>query len=246
MRFEEKCATHNVQNGYTSTNEEPELFRRLLGVKRFNRAASICSGGEIPMMVLLPRSKEVVAIDHSYVALAACWIKAKILEDLGANKMREDLIDERYDNLNAVMAKVKDTIPAELKAHINMNSYTLGEMRKEVFHNRIHPRTLRKLDNLTLVHGDLTDLTQYGQFDILYISNAMEHQNRFKKNPALQDFLPLVKDEGLLLASGYSAFSKSGAKVLNGWEHLRTIRGIRTGWNHSLLKKVPQEKVATP
>lgn len=62
--------------GYACTNEEPHIHTALIDQHHpdgkdgtFQRAAAISSGGEIPILVLLTRAEEVVAIDHSYMAL---------------------------------------------------------------------------------------------------------------------------------------------------------------------------------
>src|ERR1051326_4607040 len=77
LSFEDRFAGHNGQ-GYAITNEEPEVWAELLdglpetasaaadGRLPFRRALSICSGGEVPLLTLLPRVEEVIAVDHNY------------------------------------------------------------------------------------------------------------------------------------------------------------------------------------
>lgn len=66
------------------TNECPETFRLMLGPRtRLGKAASICSGGEIPLLVLLPRCDAVYAIDHFLQPLAVTFLKVAILANMG-------------------------------------------------------------------------------------------------------------------------------------------------------------------
>src|SRR3990167_2283926 len=85
-KVEEKH-TYNSSIVYKFTNEAPEEYIKLLGERTFQRGAGICSGGEVPLFVLMPRCDEVIAIDHSLGSLAAAYIKVVMLGHLGPKGM---------------------------------------------------------------------------------------------------------------------------------------------------------------
>src|SRR5437899_10670379 len=80
---------------YIVTNEEPDIHRFLLRGKTIKRAAAIAGGGEISLFLLLPRVREeLVSVDHSYAALAAFYVKALLLEQMGSKTLRNLIINK--------------------------------------------------------------------------------------------------------------------------------------------------------
>jgi len=241
--FEDKHPQFNGTSGYTITNEEPELFARMLGKRRFKRAAGIASGGEIPIQVLLPRSDEVLAIDHAYQPLAYSYMKTLMIESLGINKFQKLLLEtsgKYYPELVKLGMELAAMLPEPLNKHLpitSVNSSFFAGMRKEWLVLRGLRKIDAKLDKLTLIHGDLTDLGQYGQVDCLYISNAIQHTNRTLKAPELADFAPLVVDGGILMGTGNELLS--AALLGNAWKPLQNIMGTRTSWQHIIIEKLP-------
>ena len=236
-------------NGYTATNEDIQLHQALLRGRNFKRAASIASGGEVPFLVLLPRCREVVAADHSYTALAACMLKAIILERVGPRELLSMLWSNREVEFNTILDAAKMELPEVLKP-ISMGgrsflytnlSLIFRQMRLTWFHitPAVLEKTMARMDSLTLIHGDITDLVSRGQFNVLYASNVHEHSNRNKKMPSIDSFAPLVKVDGLLLATGNLGSSNYPMK-LERWKLLQQISSplATTVHNHGLLQRI--------
>lgn len=251
---------HHTASGFGVTNEEPDLHRQLLGRRMFRKAACIASAGEIPFFVLLPRCREVVAIDHSYRSLVAAYTKALLLEQLGPAGVRNLMVNSRDPNeLVEAALKVKDLLPENLRKHATFTAitkdsygYTGGgtfteqdwrDLRREWREVRLSTlrAAVKNLHHTTFIHGDLKDLEKRGPFDLLYISNAMEHSGR-NGIPKPKDFVPLLKEGGLLLstrANSYKDIAEPAFRKVN------DIRGYRSQWWHILHERItPQEKVA--
>lgn len=231
--------------GYAVTNEEPELFRELLGRDiRPRRAAGIVSGGEVLLSVLLPRCQEVIGIDHSYRALAATWIKVLLLDKHGPKEMRKIMLSE-YGPFCKIVSEMADQFPEKMRQYVQPQpgghitaistfDFDASGLRREwkLIPDHILARAAKKLDRLKLVHGDLTDLKNYGQFDLLYVSNAFDHMNRAKKYIKEKDVCPLLKTKGFLLFAG------SGAVDGKLFQKYREQRGYRTTWQHVVFRKM--------
>jgi hypothetical protein len=238
MRFEDRHAQHNV-TGYTLTNEEPYLHRKLIRGLKFKKIAGIASGGEIPLTVLLPKATDgVIAIDHGYNALATTYMKALLIKELGPAVFSKHLEEANYDELVAMARKLRDQLPDRLKVYCSsFDRNYISSIRRE-WHGTSSSTleaTHRKLEKLTLLHGDLTDLREYGPFDLLYTSNATEHSNRDKKYLKGTDLLPLLKPNGYILTTAPIVHPEL--------KTIKTIVGIRTQWPHTLIKRVKPTSV---
>lgn len=241
---------HNVQCSYYCTNEEPELHAKLLGKRRFTKAAGICSGGEIPLFTLLPRCEEVYAVDHAMGALAITWLKSALLAQVGYAGLRK--LAERHTDQPGFLRVVEPLLKGmpealrkitQVKPTAGAYSYkppytvtfgagVLQQLRKEL-HFAVRPtsavKTVSRLDKLTLIHGDISDLATWGPYDLLYVSNAMGHSGR-KGVPHLVDFAPLVRAGGFLLFTGTHGVDKD-------WEQVASVSGYRTAWQHVLFRR---------
>lgn len=230
-------------SGYVATNEEPRIHSMLLAPHRhIERAASIASGGEIPLMVLLARCKEVVAVDHSYFALASTMLKAILLQTLGARKLVEMMVEQSYNDFKPHMENAKNYMPPTLAANASFTDYHYRDIRNEWFYVKVGvmERVRQRLCNLTLIHGDITDLASHGVFDCLYLSNALEHINRNSVAPKMDAIAPLIKDNGLLIVThtiGYKPSFETDPTFSSKWDKVRAITGTRSGWDHRLLRK---------
>jgi hypothetical protein len=230
------------------------VLKELIRGRIYNKAGSIASGGEMPILILLPVCKEVVAIDHSYRSLAACYLKVLLLDALGPEKLYEVLRVNNSPLFIETCKQFNDMIPAGIMKHAGAvagypGNYTVatlagsiyGEMRREWL---LLPKTVlaaayRRLERLTFVHGDLVnDLPKYGKFNLLYMSNAHEHANRDAKYPKIDDFDKIVKPNGSVLhvTTNYTTIVP---KKYPGWTVAKTLTGIRTAWNYHLFKKDP-------
>lgn len=244
--FKEDCHTFNSETTYAVTNEEPDILNLLLGNRRFGRAAGVLSAGEVLLSVILPRSKEVIAIDHSYGSLAVGYLKAVLLDQFGAKKLKALFFDLSYDKLLPILKEAAASLPPELVTRLKFDNqkldsgytsfaYDIPNIRKEWFYlpEKALERSRTRLDKVTVVHGDIQDLAKFGEFSLLYISNAQEHTNRDKKNPTIGSFSNLVKTGGFLMLSTTSTILKG-----EGWELVKSIKGVRTGWYHNLYRKL--------
>ncbi len=229
---------HHAYNasGYTETNEEPSLFIDMLQKRRFNRAACIASGGEVLLSVILPRAKEVVAIDHSYRSLGASYRKLLLLQKLGGSQTTALLRDEKYDELKQHLVEIVQQLPEKVKA-LGDISTVMHSLRREWSFTRMPARVTPKIaQRVTFVHGDLSDLGKHGTFDLLYISNAMEHTNRDYKSPTFNTVVPFLNPGGLLLYTSNDYYAKS-TPLPKGFTLVNRIRGFRTQWVHSIIQK---------
>ena len=249
--FEEQYKAHN-DLGYAAINEEPELFRELLKGRRFNRSAGITSAGEIPLFVLLPKSQEVVAIDHSYRALTLAFLKAAMLDTLGPKVMRKLMVTDlpqsaaEYKAFTHAVENAAIHLPPELKEFFDkqvktgyggfrsiVGSGELVSTRKEW--HFIGEDALKKaaanIGRLKFIHGDMTDLLKLGEFDCFYSSNAFEHTSRTKAKVVPDSMTPVIRKGGYSIGVG-------GTKSFKGWKLLRSISGFRSNWEHHLFQRV--------
>ena len=238
--------------GYSCTNEEPERFRELLKGKTFKRVLSICSGGEIPLMILLPRTtKEVIAVDHSERALLATYLKVVILNHYGPKEAIKILTGLRSESEVAKVCKVVDQVPNHLREVKSYNAYPAGvlvydagNLNREwkLAREQDLRATIKKLHLLKLVQGDLMDvLKKYDPFELLYFSNAFEHTGRSGKYPDPRSVERLLGPGGLVLTAAATSSSLeehswckskiAGAVNPLGWEKLASIPGKRASWS---------------
>jgi len=249
-KFEDVHPGHNA-GGYTSTNEEPRIHTALIEAHHpegFQRAAAISSGGEIPILVLLTRAEEVVAIDHSYMALAYAYLKVALLSHMGAVEFHKQMLKKDEPTMLRVQAEAKSLMPLVLRDKVYSHPSILYGSEFWAVPIETLELILSRLDKLTFVHGDLTDLTRYGVFDVLYISNALEHTGRSGKSPKMEDFRTIVKEDGglVLLTSAKSSTNAKYAGPFDGWEALNATKGNIVGdmwkgqtWDYRLLRKCP-------
>jgi hypothetical protein len=258
-QFVDKHPTYSA-SGFTVTNEEPELHRALLRGRRFNSTACIASGGEIMFFILINRSKELTAVDHSYRALAACWLKALCLDQFGPRETKRLFSEITYKEFVAKAEKLADGFPDALKKHFNLwpgaltqvtiNVSEFESMRREWFYadERVLAKSCRNMGRVTLMHGDLRDLDK--EYDLLYVSNAMEHSGRDRKYPRADDLAKFVRPKGFMLVTGgYMQTPAEPSKAGLGypiksekpkeWTVAKTVKGFRTTWSHHLLVKMP-------
>lgn len=251
-RFEDVHPDWNAGTSYPVTNEEPEVFNQdILGKRTFKKAGGICSGGEIAFFTMLPRSEEVIVIDHSYTSLTAAFLKAVLLGQLGARELKRMCINVTWDEVNVkkefdvAYAEALKTLPPPLVKYgpDRISSHDMREMRKVFRH--VSLSVMRKaeqsLDRLTILHGDLLlDLPKFGPFDLFYMSNAQEHKGRSLKAFNLKDFSSAVNPGGLLLMAGYDATVSHLAST--GWEAHKSVAGYRTSWHHRSFRRTDMVK----
>ena len=248
MRFEDRHPAFNA-SGYACTNEEPEIFAHLLGRKRFEKSGGIASGGEILFSTILPRTKgEVVMVDHSYKALVVCWIKASLLSSLGPRGLKTLFLFGGHEKFMEKVMEIVPSLPPELsvkfapcmKGNTYSGTFTPNEfpaLRKEWFYiSEVALRaSLKRLDRLTFIHGDLSDLPT--NLDLLYVSNATGHTNRDNKYPTYDGVSEHLKVGGTLLSTGSvpTSIFNGPAKLV---KEINSMPGFRSSWTHILSEKV--------
>lgn len=226
MKFVDHYPTFNA-SGYAFTNEEPVLFAKALDEsgRTFQRAASICSGGEVPLQIIAPRVQELIAIDHSYAALAAAMTKALLLRHLGAKDFRNHIMNGAQFSKDLVTTVQKD-LPSVLQQRWRYFDYTAPHFQSYWTLEEAHLQTiLDSLDKITFVHGDLNDLPNFGTFDLLYISNAWDHTNRERQKLGLS--IKAAAPGALVLLSQ----DVSAQLPQHSWK-LRAEGGKARGWFH--------------
>lgn len=238
LKFED-LHPKDMASGYYVTNETPELLRDMLLKQKghVERAAGICSGGEVPFFVLLPAANEVIAIDHTYGALVVTAIKAAILEKLGPHGTMNLFTERTYEDFIKVVLDVKDAVPEIWRSHFSIDKqfskeYNFNHFKREWFLAGIEILEIahRNLHKLKLVHGDLSDLSKFGTFDCIYTSNAFgEHLNRDGMYPTVKAIEPALKADGVILHT-----SNLGAN----WKALSNSPGGRTTWRHAISQRL--------
>ena len=241
FKYEDKHS-YASNTHYSVTNECSKIQANYLKGKRFNLSGGIASGGEIPLLALLTRSKRCVVVDHSYTSLGAFYLKALMIQKYGGLEFVR--LMETYPTFLAAARSVLPLIPDQFKVQMEpspapeysnrISNSILIEMR--VHWKAAHPMTLASLKDalprLTLVHGDLTDLAAYGKFDALYLSNAFGHVGRTKKSPVVTEVDALLKENALILSTE-GPYNKP-----THWKELHAKAGTRGGWTHRLIQRL--------
>lgn len=181
----------NAGPGYFTPNENVSLWRDMVKSLPVNKAAGICSSGEVAFFSMLPSVKvELTLVDHSYTSLFYAIVKYLVVKEKGSEKAVELFNRENRPELKKVVEELEHLLPVPLK---NGNSYfqgfwdygsDLGDLWRS-FSSKDTKKVEQKLGKVRFIHGDLTDLNQYGKYGLLYISNAHQHSPRYKRNGCL-------------------------------------------------------------
>lgn len=171
----EELNNFNVSTGYLCPNERPRIFlRKMASLKlRPKKVLSICSGGEMPLM-MLPFAEEVLAIDHSRKSLDTALTKIKLLRQHGPDGWMSLLRMPQTTFFSRWQALTQD----------QTGYYAGGDNVSEMLRvwadipARIRHLIPARLDRLKLLHGDFLDASDRGPFDVMYLSNALEHSGR--------------------------------------------------------------------
>lgn len=220
------------RGGFNITNEDPLTFVEQLDkyidpAHPPKKALSICSGGEIPIYVLLPVCKRVFAVDHGTEALAAAQTKALWLSTWGAKRMQKFIKDNMptgYSQANSetfkqALQKAYPRISAALRASMKSTTATNfspfgyeGTMMNRYWVDQFDPERLerarKRLGSLKFIMGDIVlDTAKFGKFDLAYLSNCTEHSGR-KFSPGLNHFEPLLAPGALVLYTSSGSIMK--------------------------------------
>jgi hypothetical protein len=255
--------------GFIKINEEPPYFNLALGSLRFRKSAAIISAGEILLFNILPRSRVVVGIDHSYRSIAITLTKCIMLDKLGPGGMIDFLATSSHNSFVAKAKECAQELPDEaLKTAINLAGATtystystpvFSFADSAVFYSvrslwlnqprRIIEQVHRRMEQMVLIHGDLQDLKDYGRFDSLYISNALDHTDRHTDRHAnvtqrdtmarrMQNWASTVlREDGYLLLTHGSAYNATLPNT-EGFATISSgIRGIDNNWQYLVLRR---------
>ena len=237
-KFVDHHAAYDAPAAYTTTNEEAEILASLLGKRRFKRAACISSAGEVLLTVVAPHADEVVAVDHSRGAIAVATTKALLLQHLGIRKFKQMLTDMKYSELQKLADELFKHASEPLQKEYQKQRYYCtprGDWRREWHYTPNGAgRIAKRIGNITFVHSDVRDLAKlYEPFDLLYLSNALEHSTRDHKPLPLTGVAPLLAVGGTLLFT-----SASPNKLYPGFKLVESMFGWRTTWYHNVAVKL--------
>lgn len=249
MKFE-NLHDYEGSSAYLVPNEKPLIFREMLKNYYIQRAAGICSAGEVGLFGLLPTvRKDLTLVDHCYGSLAVAMIKVLMIEEYGWEETLQLLTAKDYAKTNVIIDKMKKKLPKPLQMkHHPPFSYQNYDQKKGKYvdsHSpngelslmwQSVPKTLikqisQKLDLVTFLHGDLTDLIERGPYDLVYVSNAFGHVDRTRLSPRHAEIEKIVKPGGLII--GCETVGKMGPK----W---KLLKEARCGMWKNVLYQVPE------
>jgi hypothetical protein len=232
IRFTDLRPTYVGSHYYIVPNESVNGWIHLVeSLKtRFKHAGSICSGGEVPLLVLLPFADKVTAIDHSYKSLAIAISKVLLLR----NHTADQLIQMNKVTLNGLITEFQKDLPESLRCFNIANdlccesgSYgtVTGKWRKIGLHRIDAIR--ERLDDIDFIHGDLRDLPRV---DCIYTSNAAGHE-RHDKAPSEA----FTKDVCRSLVSGGHLLSSHAV------DNESSIKLVESFWRCANNKDIPDD-----
>lgn len=258
IKFEER-REYEANACYQFTNESLVYTRELVEKAQPKKVSGICSGGDLLFGVFAPVADTCVMIDHSMQSIKAAMIKGLLIENLTGQELKRLLDDAKVKNTDyygatpacllqdAIQAAVVD-LPKEVKRPnalygdgIPFAASRWGNVWSSVTAKDIDA-TRERLDQITIVHGDLRDLTDFGTFDLLYLSNALEHTSFDGGKPGAAFTEKVLNPGGHVLLTGAGATSLGQTfSVLNSGKVIgkhapHHVEELLT-WQYNLLQK---------
>lgn len=217
---------------YIVPNESLTSWKKLLEDADISvdRAAGICSAGEVGLFNLLPHVKrELVLIDHSTRSIAVAAVKHLILQKVGPDKAKELFESGDAAKIRKAFDGVKDKLPPKLQEsyekvfgtkkdldHLGYAANSHARSLKSMWADAPLKKTCNTLGKVKFLHGDLTDLVERGPFGLLYLSNALDstHRSRSGQAALAATVEKAVKPGGYVLdaVSAFTKTARSGAK----------------------------------
>jgi hypothetical protein len=200
---------------YTSTNEVVPTHQKdiaaLIGTGK-DHIASICSGGDLPIMMIPFTKQSMQIVDHAKKSMVWAMLKVILLEQLGAERCKK-LMTGPWEDFDALAKPLLTLLPGDIAAcYYNANlgyasdkgwggiqnvwkQLTLPELAAAVHH----------LHKMTFIHGDfnLDLVSPEGGFDAAYVSNMHGHSGR-SGAPDWNLTLNLVKVGAPILGTTYT------------------------------------------
>lgn len=272
LAYEHKSGTSDAHGYYAAPNEDTSVWRDFVKNLHIQRAAGICSSGEVGLFAMLPTTrKELVLIDHSKRSLSIAMLKYLLIQKQGASEARKLLTCGDAAKVKSTMNEIKADLPKDVQdafnALLRRNDGYYGSPTRHPFTERkyanVSPRKLvdqpnsaikqyweatpirlirrcqAKLDRVKFVHGDLSSLEQHGPFDLLYLSNALEHIG--VRSAAHEKFVAIdraLKPGGHVLVAGHTEYHRTLAVCDKVWERVESAKakvGLR--WEQVLYRK---------
>lgn len=248
--FQDVHPAYHGSDSYRCTNEELSGHLALIGEKTFKRSGGIISSGDVLLGVLLPRSEEFIGADHNTVGIGAAYCKMVMLDQLGPQQFHSLMVNGTYPTFLAAAQNALTEMPGQLRDKLApvgrhpFHDYDYNAMQTEW---KAVPQDAiilahQRLDKVTLLHGDLEDLRSHGQFDCLYVSNAIVgggHAGRHGYAPGFAHLAPLVREDGqMVVARSYGTLQQKAPTT--GWKKAKTQPKQRLGWDYDLWTKTPE------
>lgn len=202
--FEDLHKHDGVGTVFPVCNESVSVWRKALEGVSVEKAAAVCSGGEVSFFSILPVVREQLQlIDHSYCSMYYAIGKHHAIEKLGAEAAHKLLTSGNANKLRPLFGEGNKDLPTtEAKSASRYSSYdsvfSLHLLRgawRDISVESLKEFIANK-DKLQFLHGDLNDLVDRGPFDLVYLSNAMDYAGRDRrKDYRVKD---MVKPGGLV------------------------------------------------
>ena len=222
--------THKYEGGrgYFVPNEGTAKWAEILKGITVQRAAAICSSGEVGLLSILPRvTKELVLFDHGKGSLSIAMAKYLLLSKLTPTEMLELFTTGSADQFRAAVESVRKYVPYNGRYdRLSTLPYRSSEIRSEwrgvTLANVASVK--RRLARVKFMHGDLTDLIPSGPYDLLYISNAHEHPDRTGATPDMSKLTKIVKPGGNVLVAE-KPYHELGSRLPKTWTCVKQLSG---------------------
>src|SRR6266487_1190780 len=237
MKFED-LNTYDGKTTYTMSNESLEGWGEVLKDISVERAAAICSGGEVAFFSILPHvQEELQLIDHCYSSLYFAIGKYKIIEDLGPKKSLK-LLSTYSGSTNEVptlISKANEGLPT-LYGRFKESKFCYTHTMWEWISQKEVDEFSENKEKISFLHGDLSDLIDRGPFDLVYISNALDYKTRKNVYVDPATIERIVKPGGFIAHSYLSTnkANKAGWKTVAEYRIPYGSRKYGLDWNDKL------------
>jgi hypothetical protein len=201
------------RSGFTITTEDPDLLREWAQEEMPERTCAITGGGESIYLGFLPHGGQVIGVDAAYNALAATYLKGKLIENYSTQDLKK-LIDQGVVDFNEALRQFLPTLPERLRRSVEGTREIVGSTDpyyKELWESfskiwldtpeEVIDSSRRNLGNLVLVHGDMAECTKWGRFQLVYPSNAVGWPGVTRTPLNIHDLMLLTDDAGCVLSS---------------------------------------------
>lgn len=173
---------------YARSNESIAQWDEALGDIKVDNVAGIASGGEVSYFAMLPRAnKRMVMIDHSYGSLYYALAKYALIEKMTCKEVHALFTTEGVTAIGKALEGVDVPLPPERTPKSVIKQYAVYDWRwagqslhtcwRHIPEEKV-THLKRNRHKIEFIHGDINDLVDRGQFDLLYLSNALDYVGR--------------------------------------------------------------------